>query len=79
MGLLTKEALVHFYDVFSDWEHAGIKGYKPRLSNSIPDFVIHTPTIQFDEYLDEYRAALLKVTIVSSVKSYDANPHRREA
>ncbi|KAF2756846.1 hypothetical protein EJ05DRAFT_440706, partial [Pseudovirgaria hyperparasitica] len=66
-GLLEKEALPYFYDIFLDWEHAGVKGYKPSAMKFITGFELKAVADQGAEYIDAYRTALLERKLTQEV------------
>jgi uncharacterized protein (DUF2235 family) len=71
LGLLEKEALPFFYDIFKDWENAGVPNYQRRIieraqesqskGTAIENLTLSAPTDDFVKYLDEYKHALFKV------------------
>lgn len=69
LGLLTKEGLSFFYEVFEDWEHTGLKNYKTKASSVIPGF---TMTVKPDQpsYLVEYLNELKRVCLCSVVNCF---------
>ena len=62
LGLLNKTAMRYFYEIFEDFEHAGLKGYTPKLSQSLEEFEIQAPSSSTNEYLKEYKEQLVKAS-----------------
>lgn len=60
-GLLSKEEMPHFYDVFKDWENAGAKRYHARILKSRSGFILKTRPSDAQAYLREYKQTLLNV------------------
>lgn len=79
MGLLKKRAMPHFYEVFSDWIHAGDPNYTPLFFDS---YFAHTsdvksvkPAIELardrnriDEYLSQFFRILLSLDLTQEVQ-----------
>lgn len=65
MGLLTRDGLNYFYYVFSDWQNAGRKGYKPLLPASNPEFRIKAPASDISAYLKEYSEELTRLGLTT--------------
>ncbi|KAF2497174.1 hypothetical protein BU16DRAFT_459324, partial [Lophium mytilinum] len=68
MGLLEKAGMPWFYLIFKDWENAGVKGYKPSILHSIPDFHIAAPPEDIKGYLSSYKSELLKRGLTRDVE-----------
>jgi hypothetical protein len=62
IGLLKKEAMTHFYDIFDDFENAGEKGYVPKLPVSDKGNFHFTASPDTKTYLSGYKKALLAVS-----------------
>lgn len=65
IGLLTKDAMDYFYQIFEDYENAGEEGYMPKLPGRLEDFdpekdFAHPP-LDINEYLKLYRSKLDRV------------------
>ena len=79
VGLLKKRAMPHFYEVFSDFQNAGDKHYKPLFFDQYmkhhrdvpnvkpPNSLAHDKT-QIDHYLNEYLKALLSLNLTQEVQ-----------
>ena len=59
LGLLTKTAMDRFYDIFEDYEHAGLADYTPRLRKELG--ITQLPGNAGD-YLHEYKDKLKNVS-----------------
>lgn len=60
MGLLDKAGMPYFYEIFKDWENAGVKHYKPMIFGSFPDFKLTSTAEDVDNYLTSYRHELIR-------------------
>ncbi|KAF2469866.1 uncharacterized protein BDR25DRAFT_394200 [Lindgomyces ingoldianus] len=67
VGLLTKDGLPWFYLIFKDWENAGVPEYKPLIQDFIPNFYIASPPHDIVNYLNSYRAELIKRNLTREV------------
>ncbi|WPH03560.1 Hypothetical protein R9X50_00644100 [Acrodontium crateriforme] len=78
LGILTKTAMPHFYEVFSDWENAGEKHYKPLFFDNYfktysdiksvkPDEKLARDPNKRDEYLRSYFRLLLELNLTQEV------------
>ena len=75
LGLLRKEAMPWFYEIFTDWQNAGNPAYEPVFFThyirqnypAAPEKPVHVerPSSPSDigRYMDDYRKALLAVSI----------------
>ncbi len=79
IGLLKKPAMSHFYEIFTDWIHAGDRKYTPLFFDSYlkhhKDLKIRAPSIELardqhrlDEYIDEYFKILLAMDLTQEVQ-----------
>lgn len=68
IGLLTKAGQANFYQIFQDYENAGMKGYKPKLPTAIPDFNLGSVKVQdVSAYLSKYNEQLEKLGLTRKV------------
>ncbi|KAF1986378.1 hypothetical protein K402DRAFT_332875 [Aulographum hederae CBS 113979] len=67
VGLLTKEAMAGFYDIFKDYENAGEKAYKPRYPKTHSEFKLERSSDEAHEYLQAYKAELLRNKLIRDV------------
>jgi len=73
LGLLTKEAMEYFYYIFEDFENAGKTNYKVKLMAALPSFKLSKSETNFanvDEYLQDYKAQLMKVKLLTITRHY---------
>ncbi|KAF2104523.1 hypothetical protein NA57DRAFT_70728 [Rhizodiscina lignyota] len=68
IGLLTKDGMRNFYDCFSDYENAGVAGYKPKLPIVNKDFTLKADPAKLQSYLDSYRLELLNCGLAQEVE-----------
>ncbi|KAK5163487.1 uncharacterized protein LTR77_010669 [Saxophila tyrrhenica] len=79
IGLLKKPAMSHFYEIFSDWMHAGDSSYTPLFFDSYfrthKDVKACGPAVELardkhriDDYLDEYLKVLLAMDLTQEVQ-----------
>lgn len=68
IGLLTKTGQANFYQIFQDYENAGVRGYKPKLPKSLPDFNLGSVDVQHvSTYLAAYYEQLEKLGLTRKV------------
>ncbi|GAB7366492.1 hypothetical protein MBLNU230_g8285t1 [Neophaeotheca triangularis] len=76
VGILKKDAMAHFYEIFTDWENAGSSNYTPTFFDSYfshpeeympekvkPDSKLASDPSRINEYMDEYRRLLLDLSL----------------
>lgn len=61
LGLLTKQAMTHFYYIFEDFENAGKDDYEPKIKRVFKDFNLKHKPSEIKEYLNDYKLELIKV------------------
>lgn len=79
LGLLNKRAMEHFYDIFEDYEHAGLEDYDPRLPRTLEKFEIGVPPSPWEGYLEKYKAQLVKASSGIPGKSAAVNANTSTA
>lgn len=69
IGLLTKKGMSHFYEIFADYENAGVKSYKPKLPKRLPGFKLPAGAepAHLRTYLSKYKEALLNLGLTRNV------------
>ena len=67
IGLLTQAAMRNFYACFSDYENAGLAGYKAKMPSVNPKFSLKADPADLQGYLDAYRAGLLDLKLTREV------------
>lgn len=76
VGILKKEAMEHFYEIFRDWQNAGNPHYTPTFFDSYfsdqddstpkkvkPESELAADQSRINEYMDEYRRLLLNLNL----------------
>jgi uncharacterized protein (DUF2235 family) len=80
LGLLKKPAMAHFYEIFSDWIHAGDNSYTPLFFDSYlsrhknemkmegPSLKLARDRTRIDQYLQEYFTKLECMNLTQEVR-----------
>lgn len=78
VGILKKQAMTHFYDIFTDWQNAGNKRYQPKFFEKYfamrPDLRASSPSLdlahdfaRIDDYMEQYFARLKSLGLTQEV------------
>lgn len=68
IGLLTKDGMRNFHECLSDFENAGVAGYKPKLPTANTNFVLKADPAHLEDYLDAYRVELSQLDLTREVQ-----------
>lgn len=61
-GLLTRDGLAWFLDIFNDWEFSGQKGYKSALMHDDASFNIQADPADIKPWVTAYKAELRRIS-----------------